>query len=166
MFRIALAFFALAISGQAPAALFAAEGEDIRAEIRAAGLEGRRLAVVFDLPDCATCLKMKREVFADRRVETDFGRLYRTVRIDLSSASPVTDARGEARTPQEFARELGLFATPSFAFFDADGSLEYRHTGGLNDPSDLLRLGQFVAGAIYEEQPFSDYLPSFIEHSH
>ncbi|MDR2450528.1 MAG: thioredoxin fold domain-containing protein [Candidatus Accumulibacter sp.] len=158
--------FALVFPAHAAAALFAAEGRDIRAEIEAARLEGRRLAVVFELPDCANCLKMKREVFSDQRAETDFGRAYRTVRIDLASVSPITDARGEVRTPQEFAQGLGLFATPSFAFFASDGSLEYRHAGGLASPSDLMRLGRFVAEALYEERPFSDYLHSSVKHHH
>jgi protein SCO1/2 len=163
---IALTLLVLAFPARAPAALFDAEGKDIRAEIQAAGREGRRLVVFFELPDCANCLEMKRRVFSDRQVEADFGQSYRTVRINLASASPILDAQGEARTPQELAEQLRVFATPSFAFFAADGSLEYRHTGALERPSDFLRLGRFVARAIYEAQPFSDYLASSDHSSH
>lgn len=164
--RIVALLAACVFSGQAAAALFDVEGKDIRAELQAAKREGRRLAVFFELPDCPDCLEMKRRVFSDRQVEADFGQSYRTVRIDLASISPILDAQGEARTPQELAEQLRVFATPSFAFFAADGSLEYRHTGALERPSDFLRLGRFVARAIYEAQPFSDYLASSDHSSH
>jgi protein SCO1/2 len=156
--KIALTLLALAFCGQAAAALFAAEGRDLRAEIQAAKREGRRLAVFLELPDCPDCLEMKRGVFADPRVAANFGRNYRTVHVDLASASPIVDAEGKVCTPQELAEQLRVFATPSFVFFAADGSLEYRHTGALTRPSDFLRLGRFVARAIYETQPFADYL--------
>lgn len=101
---------------------------------------------------------MKRGVFSDPAVEKDFGRRYRTRWIRFTSASPVVDADGKRRAPEELARAWGVFAAPSFVFFDAKGHLEYRHTGSLLRPADFLALGRFVSDAIYERQPFSDYL--------
>jgi thioredoxin-related protein len=159
LFRRAMAVFALVFSASACAALFSSEARDIRAELEAARGEGRRLVIFFELPDCPRCLEMKRRVFADPDVERQFSRDYRAVRIDLASASPVADARGTARPAQELAEQWRIYGAPSFAFFAADGGLEYRFTGSLADPSDFLRLGRFVFRADYENQPFSDYRP-------
>ena len=159
--RVALTLFAFSFSIPALAALFGADSRNIRAEVHAAGLDGRRLAIFFELPNCAECLKMKHRVFSDRRAEASFGRLYRTARIDLASDSPVIDAQGKARRPQEIAEQLRIFAAPSLAFFTPDGKLEYRHTGSLTRPSEFLLLGRFVSEAAYEKEPFSHYLLRF-----
>jgi thioredoxin-related protein len=159
LFRRAMALFALVFSASAGAALFSGEASDIRAELEAARGEGRRLVIFFELPDCPHCLEMKHRVFADPDVERQFSRDYRAVRIDLASASPVADAQGATRTAQELAERWRIYGAPSFAFFAADGSLEYRFTGSLANPSDFLRLGRFVFRADYENQPFSDYQP-------
>ncbi|MDR2506926.1 MAG: hypothetical protein LBD67_02875 [Candidatus Accumulibacter sp.] len=156
--RVVLTLFAFAFAVPALAALFGADSRNIREEVHAAGLNGRRLAVFFELPDCAECLKMKRRVFSSRRAEASFGRLYRTARINLASDSPVIDAQGNARRPQEIAEHLRIFAAPSLAFFTPDGKLEYRHTGSLTQPSEFLLLGRFVSEAAYEKEPFSHYL--------
>ena len=155
---ILLVGLALALCGQAEAALFETEGRDIRAEIQAARDEGRRLVIFLELPDCPDCREMKRAVLADAQAMADFGRDYRTIRIDLASAAPLVDARGNASTPQAIAEEWRVFATPSFVFLAPDGSFEYRHTGALARPSDLLSLGRFVLRAIYETRPFASYL--------
>ncbi|MDR1709413.1 MAG: thioredoxin fold domain-containing protein [Candidatus Accumulibacter sp.] len=154
----ALALIALAVSTPASAALFGGAAGDIAAEVRAAGREGRRVAVLFELPDCPECLKMKRAVFSDPGVEKAFGSRYRTVRVDLGSAAPLVDADGQRRAPEEIAGRWRVFAAPSFVFLDAAGQPEYLHTGSLTRPADFISLGRFVAEAIYEERPFSDYL--------
>jgi thioredoxin-related protein len=159
-YRYPFAFFALAFCASAWAAIFSVEATDLVAEIRAARQEGRRLAVLVELPDCPDCLSMKRRVFSDPGVEKRFGQRYRTRWIRFTSPSPVVDAAGARRTPAELAHAWGVFAAPSFVFFDEKGHLEYRHTGSLAHPADFLALGRFVSDAIYEKQPFSDYLHS------
>ena len=149
------AFFLLFLfPGAALAALFSAESRDLAAELQAARDEGRRLAVFFELPDCPNCLKMKREVFSDRKAEEDFGRVYRTVRVNLASPVAVVDAQGQKRSALEIAEAFRIYAAPSFAFFARDGSLEYRYSGELPRASELLRLGRHVSEALYEEGPF------------
>jgi protein SCO1/2 len=166
-FRIHLpaAALALAFSASAFAALFSREARDIHAELDAARRENRRLVIFFELPDCPGCLEMKRQVFSSVGVEKEFERAYRGVRVDLGSASLILDAQGVARAVRDIAGQWRIHGAPSFAFFSADGQLEYRFTGALTHPADFLRLGRYVAEADYEERPFSDYLRSSIEHS-
>jgi thioredoxin-related protein len=161
---ILFAVGAFVFSGTALAALFSVEGKDISSELQAAKREGRRLAIFFELADCPECLKMKRHVFSNHRVEKQFGRYYRTARIDLASPDNIVDAQGKQTHPQGIAQQLQIFGAPSFAFFSRDGTLEYRHTGSLTTPSDFIRLGRFVANAVYEKQPFSVYRHPSIQH--
>ncbi|MDR2364434.1 MAG: thioredoxin fold domain-containing protein [Zoogloeaceae bacterium] len=160
---IALAVCAFLAPGAVTAAIFSIPATDLPAEVKAAKAEGRRLLVFFELSDCPECRTMEREVFSDRRVQRQFDRLYRTARIAVDTKGAIVDLDGEARAPLEIARKLTVYATPSFAFFLPDGTLEYRHTGNLS-ADEFLRLGQFVFGAIYEEQSFADYAQSSAHH--
>ncbi|MDR1367486.1 MAG: thioredoxin fold domain-containing protein [Candidatus Accumulibacter sp.] len=156
--------FLLFFPGAARAALFDIEAQDLATELSAARRGGRRLAVFFELPDCPNCLKMKRDVFSDRKAAKRFGRVYRAVRINLASPLPIADARGQKSSALVIAESCRVYAVPSFAFFDREGGLEYRHMGGLSHASELLRLGRYVSEAIYEERSFHDYLSSFSKH--
>ncbi|MDR1163863.1 MAG: thioredoxin family protein [Candidatus Accumulibacter sp.] len=153
---LSLAFFVFFTSAPAFAALFGVEARDLAAEVRHARAEGRRLVVFFELPDCPNCLKMKREVFSSPQAEKDFGRVYRGVRVNLASPLPLVDTRGDRRSAPEVAEALHILGAPSFAFFDRDGSLEYRYTGEFLRVPEFLRLVRYVSEARYEERPFYD----------
>ena len=135
--------------------LFTREATDLQAEARAARAEGRKLAVAFTLPDCPGCREMERTVFQDPGVTARFSRHYRSVKVDLARSEPILDLAGRRGSAGDFARQLGAFATPSFAFFDGRGEFLYRHTGTLA-AADFSRLGQYVAKAAYEQYPFAD----------
>lgn len=147
----------LGAAGPAAAALFSADAVDLAAELKSAAREKRGLAVYFELPDCSGCRDMKRHVFSDARTERNFGRRYRTLRVDLASGAELVDTDGRRRTPQALAERLRIAGTPAFAFFERDGGLRYRHVGALPDPADFVSLGRFVAEAAYDAQPFAEY---------
>jgi protein SCO1/2 len=154
--RFLLLLFVGLVSGTATAGIFSIPAVDLPAEIKAAHAEGRRLLVLFALSDCPECRTMEREVFSDPRVQKQFERRYRTARITVDTENTMIDLDGEMRTPLAIAQKLAVFATPSFAFFLPDGTLEYRHSGKLS-ADEFLRLGEFISGAIYETQSFADY---------
>lgn len=157
-FRVAaVAALLLGASGPAAATLFSHDGQNLAAELKSAQREGRRLAVYFELPDCSGCREMKQHVFSERRAERNFGRQFRTVRIDLAATGDIFDTDGKRRTPEALAQRLRIAGTPAFAFFERDGALAYRHVGALPAPADFIRLGRFVASAAYENQPFAEY---------
>ncbi|MEI7612735.1 MAG: SCO family protein [Betaproteobacteria bacterium] len=147
----------LCASGPALAALFYEAGKNLAYELKTARHEGRQLAVFFELPDCPGCQEMKKQVFSEPRAENNFKRRYRSVHIDLASSEVVVDPQGRRSTPQELAQRWNIVGTPAFAFFAADGNLNYRHVGSLPDPADFISLGRFVAEAAYENLPFAEY---------
>ncbi|MFZ4538675.1 SCO family protein [Propionivibrio sp.] len=144
-------------SGPAFAALFSADGLDLAAELKRAEGDGRHLAVYFELPDCSGCRDMKQHVFSERRAERDFGRQFRTVRVDLAATGAIVDTDSKRITPVALAQRLRIVGTPAFAFFGSNGALNYRHVGSLPVPDDFVSLGRFVSEAAYENEPFAEY---------
>jgi len=147
----------LVAAGPAAATLFSTEGRNLAADVKSAERESRHLVVYFELPSCPGCRDMKQHVFSEPRTERDFGRQYRTVRVDLASTGALVDTDGKRSTPKALAQRLRIGGTPAFAFFAPDGALNYLHVGALSDPADFVSLGRFVAEAAYENQPFADY---------
>ena len=144
---------ALAAHTGASAALFERQSLDLHAEARAAGAEGKKLAVFLRLPECPGCEEMERTVYQDRTIEAAFNRRFRTVRLDISLDAKLTDPNGALTTPGDFARRLHAVATPSIAFFSPAGKVLYRHTGTL-DGNGFRQLSRYVLRADYERQPF------------
>lgn len=155
---------ALVVQLPAQAALFERAPTDLQAEARAAGAEGRQLAIFLTLPDCPGCLEMERTVHRDSLLEKRFKRRFRTVHIDISRPAPIIDPAGLSVTPADFAKRLRAVATPSFAFFDGKGTVLYRYTGNL-DVAGLGALGQFVTSATYEIKPFAPPAAQGVERS-
>ncbi|MDD5472280.1 MAG: SCO family protein [Sideroxydans sp.] len=146
------------LAASAHATLFASAGQNLADELQQAKAEKRALVVYFELPNCVGCLDMQRHVFPDPRVEREFGRQFRAVRIDLASTSVLFDEAGKATSAKQLAQRWGVTGTPAFAFLDQDGALSYRHSGLIAKAADFVRLGQFVLAAAYDEQPFGEYL--------
>ena len=138
---------------QADAALFERSSADLQKEVRAAGHDGKQLAIFLTLADCPNCLEMERTVHTNGALEQAFSRQFRSVRLDISDASPLIAPSGKSSTAADFARSLHAVATPSFAFFDQDGQVLYHYTGTL-DAAGLRSLGRYVAREVYEKRPF------------
>ena len=152
--QVAAALIILLASGGSHAALFARTADNLQREAEAAHADGKQLAIVLTLPDCPGCLEMERTVYRDRRTEKLIAGRFRTVRLDLSLATPIIDAMGRTTMVENFARRLRAVATPSFLFFAGDGSFLYRYTGTL-DQTGLRDLADYVARAKFEEFPFA-----------
>lgn len=151
---LALALLGLSlVAGAAQAALFTRTTADLQAEVRAAGAEGKQLAVFLTLPDCPGCLEMERSVHPVPAVEKSFARRFRSVYLDMSQTGHLIDPAGRPTTPAALAQRLRVVATPSYAFFDRNGQVLYRYTGTL-DPGGFRQLADYVAKARYEQHPF------------
>ena len=141
------------LSTIAQAALFENSRADLQAEAKAAGKEGKNLAVLLTLPDCHGCKDMETRVYPDKAIEKDFSRKFRSVRLDISQETELVDPSGKRSTPAQFATRLRAVGTPSFVFFDAKGTVLYRHTGKL-DAAGFKQLASYVSRGEYEHRPF------------
>ena len=151
---LALGLLLLASTLPARAALFDKAATNLQAEAKAAGAQGKRLAIFLTLPDCPGCQEMERSVFNNPKLGASFARHFRGVRLDIQEAGTIIDLAGRSVTTADFARRLRAVGTPSFAFFDGRGQTLYRYTGTL-DTTGFAQLARFVEHEEYEQRPFT-----------
>lgn len=135
------------------AALFSDTPQDLATVQQHALSQGKQLVVAFELSDCPQCQQMREQVFNQPSVEAAYQEHYQTAQIRLDDPQPIRTPEGQHSNAEEWAKKLGVIGTPAFVFFDAQGQLVTRYQGVLS-AEDLIRLGQYVAQAQYEQQPF------------
>ncbi|MBI4753973.1 MAG: thioredoxin fold domain-containing protein [Betaproteobacteria bacterium] len=112
---------------------------------------GKPLLVLFEQKECAACDEMHAEGFPRPEVAALLGR-FQVARIDMASAEPVQTPGGETLPARQWARRIGVFYTPSLAFFQAGGQEVFRVEGYLR-PFHLASSLEYVASGAYREQP-------------
>lgn len=75
--------------------------------------QGKRLLLYFYADDCAFCVQMEQETFADPAVQSTMMAYFLPVRLDARSTDPIT-YKGEALTKTTLAKKLVGQAPTSF----------------------------------------------------
>jgi thioredoxin-related protein len=150
VFTIALFFFAAPV-WSAP---FERAADDLASEARAAAMEGKLLAVLFEQKDCDYCHVLRADVLSNDKAEV-FGKIFRSIRVAIDQSDTIKPPKGESLPRSQWAEKLGVFATPAFVFFDGEGNFVYRHLGTLASPEELILLGQFIRDEAYEQLPWT-----------
>jgi thioredoxin-related protein len=131
---------------------------DLRGELAEAKASGRKgVLVMYHFDECPYCQRMKQDVLARRDVQQAFRKDFVTVAIDTRGAQPITGLDGKTLPENEYARAVGIRATPTFDFYAPGGERLYRHVGGIGDPAQFIALGRFVASGAHRSQSFSDF---------
>ena len=151
-FAFVLCFFASSV-WSAP---FERAVDDLASEARAAAVEGKLLAVLFEQKDCDYCRALRADVLSNDKAAA-FGKNFRTVRVAFDQSDTIKPPKGESLPRPQWAEKLGVFATPAFVFFDGTGNFVYRHLGTLSSPEELILLGQFIRDEAYEQLPWTAY---------
>lgn len=79
------------------------------------------LAVFFEQGDCYACDVLHTGPLQDPQIQQML-RQFQTVQLDFWGDVPVITPDGERTTAKDWARELGLFYTPSIIFYDESGN--------------------------------------------
>lgn len=137
--------------------LFGQAAADLQAEVAAAAKDGKTLALLFEMKDCAPCAALKKEVFPQPAAIRGFGQNYRTVTVALDGQKPLRDPQGQPVSTEALAGRYRVQGTPAIAFLDPQGKLLYRHQGPIADAAALVELGHFVRDAAYENEPLAEY---------
>lgn len=161
MIRQLLATLTLALSAglvslPLQAAPFERHADNLAQEVQAAHHEGKQLAVLFELTDCPNCHELKAEVLSKSQAGA-FEQHFRTVSVTVDQHGELTTPRGEKLPRDQWATQLGVFATPAVGFFDDQGQLVYRHLGTLHSPQELILLGRYIAEQAFDDAPWSDW---------
>jgi thioredoxin-related protein len=134
---------------------------DLRAEAAEAQMAGKAgILLMFHFDDCPYCAKMKREVLSRPEVQRYFRERFASVAIDTRGAQEVTGFDGRTLPEKEFARSLGLRASPTFRFHSFDGKQIAEYRGAIYDPAEFILLGEYVASGAYRSGSFASYKQS------
>lgn len=149
------------------AALFSEQQRDLAAANQQAVAQGQGLAVAFELSDCPQCQQMREQVYGQPTAQAAYQAHYLTRQVQLDDPGLLTTPEGLSLSAADWAKRLGIYGTPAFAFFDKQGQLLARHQGPLSG-EDLIRLADYVQQEDYERQPFrlSAELPAADGQSH
>jgi thioredoxin-related protein len=115
------------------------------------------LVVMYHFDACPYCTRMKRDVLARPEVQERFRRSFRAIAVDTRGSQEVTGFDGRALPEREFARAIGVRATPTFQFYAPDGVLLYTQRGAIYDPAEFILLGDYVASGAYRGASFAAY---------
>jgi thioredoxin-related protein len=80
----------------------------------------RPLVVFFEQGNCHACDVLHSQPLRDPAINKLI-REFDNVQLDIHSETPVITPSGERTTAKQWARELGIFYTPSLLFFDEQG---------------------------------------------
>ena len=80
----------------------------------------RPLVVFFEQGNCHACDVLHSQPLRDTAINK-LVREFDNIQLDIHSDTPVITPSGEKTTAQQWAKELGLFYTPSLIFFDENG---------------------------------------------
>jgi thioredoxin-related protein len=134
---------------------------DLRAEAAEAKNSGKQgLVVMYHFDDCPYCARMKREVLSRPEVQAWYRKHFRAISIDTRGALDITGFDGRTVPEKEYARAIGVRATPTFQFYGADGRLLTEHRGAIYDPAEFTLLGEYVASGAYRNASFAAYKQS------
>ncbi len=130
----------------------------LKEELATAKAEGKKgILLVFEMDGCPYCEHMRTTVLNQAAVQGYFRTYFRIFTINLKGDVEITDFSGAPVTEKEFAAQLGIRMTPTFAFFDLDGNRLTRFTGATDDAEEFMWLGNYVVEGHYNDVPFKQY---------
>lgn len=134
---------------------------DLQAESADAGKSGKKaILVMFEQEGCPGCLYMKRNVLNRVDVQDFYRERFVNFSMDIFGAVPVRDFTGRDFIEKSYAQALHVTGTPTFAFYDLNGTEIVRILGLIRDPDEFLLLGEYVASGAYRSSKFTEYKQS------
>jgi len=159
---LALAWLAGAQAGQerdAATHFFDASFGDLKDELRQARAEGKHgLFLMFSAEDCSPCIRMKKTVMNQVKVQEHYRRHFRVLHIDFNGDVEMADVSGRAMRSKEYAQKVArVNRTPTFLILGLDGAELLRHHGPTRDAEEFLWLADFVVNGDSRSKPYDAY---------
>lgn len=128
LFGKGIASLALALALSAPGAALAWESGtldpshgDFASEAKEAKAAGKRLAIIAHMDGCPTCVALDAHLGASPAMVESLRKEFVILGVDVRGAIEVTSPDGKQMTESDFARSLGVFATPTVILLDEAG---------------------------------------------
>ena len=93
---------------------------NLREDFEETKAQGKRLAIVFEQRGCGYCIKMHKEVLAEKYINEYVRNNFNIIQINLWGDREVTDFDGKKLTEKTLAERWGIFFTPAIVFLKDD----------------------------------------------
>lgn len=111
----------------------------------------RPLVVFFEQGNCHACDVLHGQPLSEPSIHGLMDQ-FDNVQLDIHSDMPVITPQGEKTTAKQWAKELGLFYTPSLLFFDENGK-EIIRIDSVVRFYRLRSVAQYITSRDYLQQP-------------
>lgn len=112
----------------------------------------RPLLVLFEQADCHACDLLHGEALDDTQVQGDLAQME-VVQLNLWGDTPVVTPQGQNMSARAWAKDLGLYYTPSLLFFDEQGQ-EIIRIDSVVQLHRLRKILGFVLTKAYQHTTF------------
>ena len=138
---------------------FDASFGDLKDELRKARAEGKQgLFLMFAAEACPPCIRMKKTVMNQQRVQDYYRRHFRVLHVDFNGDDEMVDLEGRAMRSKDYAQKVArVRGTPTFTAIGLDGRELLRHPGPTRDADDFLLLADFVVKGEYRSKAYDTY---------
>jgi thioredoxin-related protein len=136
---------------------------DLKEDAAEARKAGKGLAMIVEQRGCGACKKVHEVNLRDPRVAGYLRQNFQIAQIDLYGSREITDVDGQVLSEKDYARKLGVRATPTILFFQADPkgggaeALAWKSVGYL-EPEPFVNAFAFVRQQGYAGQKEPDFL--------
>lgn len=136
---------------------------DLKEDLAEARKHGKQLVMIVEQRGCGAC-KQVHEVNLRHQPVVDYIKArFNVIQIDLYGSREITDFDGQSLTEKDYARKLGIRATPTMLFYkdDAGGggsdSIAWKAVGYL-EPEPFVNAFAYVSQRGYAGQKSPDFL--------
>lgn len=121
---------------------------DLNEDFAAAKSQGKRFAVIFEQRGCSYCVKMHKEVLAQRYINDYVRENFAVVQLNMWGSREVTDFDGTQMPEKKLAERWGVMFTPTVIFFKEDVASQEAKWG---QPLEVTRMSLGVGkGTFYD----------------
>ena len=121
---------------------------DLKEDFSEAKGKDLRFAVIFEQRGCIYCVKMHKEVLAQKYINDYVRENFRIVQLNMWGSREVTDFDGETLTEKKLAERWGVLFTPTIVFFKDDLA---PHDGEWGRNLEVLRMSLGIgSGTFYD----------------
>ena len=108
------------------------------------------IAVLFEDKNCTACDKLHDKILSRRDINKELGAFTFT-RLNAYSKEPIVDVTGNTTTPEAWARNLNVGASPTIVIFD--GGVERQRIGAELYPFHFQYALRYVSSKSYRTHP-------------
>jgi len=140
---------------------------DLADDLDAAGKEGKRFVIMWELKGCPYCKETHFVNFAQPRIADYVRTNFEVLQLNIIGSRKVTDFDGTELSEKNLAAKYGVRFTPTFQFFGEKSATlktlpptkrEVARSPGYMLPDDFLAMFRYVREKAYENKSLRDYL--------